>query len=118
MIKATSYEEAVSLGAETIIKDAEDKWRCYMPGEIQRPVVEAPPPAPTITAWQIRKALNQMGLRDAVEAAVAAGPQDAKDAWQYANEFERTHPLIESFAQALGKSNEDIDALFALGATL
>ena len=89
-----------------------------MPGEIQRPVVEAPPPVPTLSAWQIRKALNQMGLRDAVEAAVAAGPQDAKDAWAYANEFERGHPLIESFAQALGKTDEDIDALFALGATL
>ena len=113
-----TYEKAVALGAETVIKDADDAYRCYMPGEIQRTVVEAPTPVPSITAWQIRKALNQMGLREAVEAAVAAGSQDAKDAWQYANEFERTHPLIESFAQALGKSDEDIDALFALGATL
>ena len=118
MIEVTSQKEAESLGAEVIIKDAEDKWRCYMPGEIERPVVEAPPPVPTLSAWQIRKALNQMGLREAVEAAVAAGSHDSKDAWQYANEFERTHPLIESFAQALGKSDEDIDALFALGATL
>ena len=113
-----TYEEAVALGAETIIKDSDTEYRCYMPGEIERPVVEAPPPVPSITAWQIRKALNQMGLREAVEAAVAAGPQDAKDAWAYANEFERGHPLIESFAQALGKTDEDIDALFALGATL
>ena len=112
-----TFEKAVALGASDIFRDAEDVYRCYMPGEIQRPVVEAPP-APTLSAWQIRKALNQMGLRDAVEAAVAAGPQDAKDAWAYANEFERGHPLIESFAQALGKSDEDIDALFALGATL
>lgn len=113
-----TFEEAVALGAETIIKDGDAAYRCYMPGEIERPVVEAPPPVPTLSAWQIRKALNQMGLRDAVEAAVAAGPQDAKDAWAYANEFERSHPLIESFAQALGKSDEDIDALFTLGATL
>ena len=113
-----TFEKAVALGAETIIKDGDAAYRCYMPGEIQRPVVEPAPAVPTLSAWQIRKALNQMGLREAVEAAVAAGSQDAKDAWQYANEFERTHPLIESFAQALGKSDEDIDALFALGATL
>lgn len=113
-----SFEEAVAIGAETIIKDGDTEYRCYMPGEIERPVVEAIPPVPTLSAWQIRKALNQMGLREAVEAAVAAGPQDAKDAWAYANEFERDHYLIESFAQALGKSDEDIDALFALGATL
>lgn len=75
-----TFEKAVALGAETIVKDSDTEWRCYMPGEIQRPVVEAPPPVPSITAWQIRKALNQMGLREAVEAAVAAGPQDAKDA--------------------------------------
>ena len=33
-----TLEEAQAAGAETIIKDAEDSYRCYFPGEIQRPV--------------------------------------------------------------------------------
>ena len=35
---ATSYAEAVALGASDIFKDADDRYRCYEPGEIVRPV--------------------------------------------------------------------------------
>ena len=38
MKTAKSFEEAKTLGAETIIKDSETEWRCYFAGEIQRPV--------------------------------------------------------------------------------
>ena len=33
-----TFEEAQAAGAETIIKDAEDSYRCYFPGEIEKPV--------------------------------------------------------------------------------
>lgn len=33
-----TLEEAQAAGAETIIKDAEDSYRCYFPGEITKPV--------------------------------------------------------------------------------
>lgn len=80
--------------------------------------VAVPAPIPTVSAWQIRKGLNASGLRDAVEAAVAAADQDTQDAWQYAKEFERDHPLVKSLAAGLGKTDTEIDALFALSATL
>jgi hypothetical protein len=71
------------------------------------------------TAWQFRKALNALGLRDAVEAAIAAsGDQNIKDGWQYTSEFHRYAPLVIQFGQVLGKTGAEMDALFALAGTL
>lgn len=76
-----------------------------------------PPPA-TLTARQIRLALNQMGLRDAVEAAVAAGPRDLRDWWEYSIELHRDHPMIATMADAIGVTAEQVDALWRLGVGL
>ena len=73
---------------------------------------------PSITPWQIRKALNQLGLRDAIEQAVAGADQTTKDAWEFATEFVRTDPLIATIQAVLGKTDEEVDALFILGSTL
>lgn len=82
---------------------------------------ELPALAPPITVspWQLRKALNQLGLRAQVEQAVAdVGDQNLKDGWEFATQFVRTDPFVVSMGQALGKTDADIDALFALAATL
>lgn len=76
-------------------------------------------PAPhSVTPWQIRKALNATGLRTAVEAAVAAGPQDMKDGWEFASEVRRDDPLVAAMGAALGKSPEELDDLFLLATAL
>ena len=73
----------------------------------------------SITPWQIRKALNQLGLRSAVEAAVAASTdQDLKDGWAVATEFNRLSPFVIDIGAALGKTDAELDALFTLGAGL
>jgi hypothetical protein len=72
----------------------------------------------SISAWQIRKALNQLNLRNDVETAIASGSQDLKDAWQFASSFDYGNPLINELAIALGKDQADIDQLFMLAATL
>jgi len=80
------------------------------------------PPATTpsvVSAWQIRKALNQTGLRASVEAAVAAsGDHDLIDGWEFAGEFFRNDPLVVGMGAALGKTDAEMDALFVLAATL
>lgn len=84
-------------------------------------IQEANKPAvaiPNISPRQIRMALTQMDLRDDVEAAVAAGDQDLKDWYQFSTYFERNHPQVTAMATALGVSSTDLDALWALGATL
>jgi len=81
-------------------------------------VVPVPEPVISVTPWQIRKALNQLDLRDAVEHAVAVADQTTQDAWQYATEFVRTDPLVVNISLALSKSGEELDSLFELASSL
>lgn len=72
----------------------------------------------SISPRQIRHALNAVGLRQTVEAAIAAGSQDLKDWWEFAAQFERQHPIVVSMGAQLGQTPEQLDALFELGSTL
>lgn len=76
-------------------------------------------PPVSCTAWQIRKALNAAGLRDAVEAAVAQSTdRDLKDGWERAGEFRSNDPFVLSMGRAVGKPEQEIHDLIALAATL
>jgi len=71
------------------------------------------------SAWQMRKALNATGLRDAIEYAVAnSGDQSVKDGWEYATEFSRYDPFVVQFGVAMGKTESEMDALFTLAMSL
>lgn len=72
----------------------------------------------SVTPRQIRQALTRAALRDVVEAGVAAGDQDTKDWWEFSTEFLRDHPEVIAMGAALGKTDAEIDAIFALAATL
>lgn len=72
----------------------------------------------SVTARQFRLALNQLSLRSAIDAAVAAADQNTKDTWEYSNVFERDNPMLLAMATALGKTTEEIDAVFILASTL
>ena len=71
-----------------------------------------------VTARQIRLALSQTGLRDAVEAAIAASPRDLRDWWEFSIVVERGHPLVAAMIQAIGVTPEQADAVWRLGAGL
>jgi hypothetical protein len=75
-------------------------------------------PAIPVTPRQIRLALTAIGLRQQVEDWVQAQDIIVKDNWDYASSFERNNALIVRAATALGKTPADLDALFALAATL
>lgn len=80
------------------------------------------PPTPAVprvlTPRQIRLALSQMGYREQVEAAVAAGPLALQDAWNHALEFVRDDPDVALILAAVGATPEQADQLWTLGATL
>lgn len=80
--------------------------------------VPVAPGVQPLSPRQFRQALTAAGIRAAVEAAVAAADQDTKDWYGYATSFERNHTVLVAMATAMGKTDADIDALFALGATL
>lgn len=80
-------------------------------------IANAPPPVPqTVTPLQARRAINAAGLRAAIEAAIAAADQDAKDAWEYATVIERSNPTIAAMATGLGLTEAQIDDLFRAAA--
>lgn len=68
----------------------------------------------SVTPWQMRRALNQLGLRAMVEEAVAKGDQDVKDGWEFALEIKRDNPLLAAMAGSLRMEQGDLDNLFRL----
>lgn len=71
------------------------------------------------TPWQLRKVLNQVGLRAEVESAVAAsGDLALKDGWEYATEFRSDDAFVLSMGQSLGLTSQQVDELFVLAAAL
>lgn len=89
----------------------------YDQGSFSAPMIEAKVPA-TVTPRQIRQAMSRIGLRETVEAAVAASDQDIKDWWEFSTTFERNRPQVLMMAAALGKTSEDLDNLWLLAASL
>ncbi|ADW16369.1 hypothetical protein Despr_2419 [Desulfobulbus propionicus DSM 2032] len=80
------------------------------------------PVPPSVTMRQARLALLQAGLLTQAEAAVANMAGDAGDRarieWEYAQEIQRDWPTLTTIAGAMGLTNEEIDNLFTLAATL
>jgi hypothetical protein len=92
-----------------------DRWdgTQLLPGLPPTPQVPA-----SVTPRQIRQALTQTGLRESVESFIASQPQDVRDWWQFATEFQRDHPLVAATGQVLNKSPAELDALWILAGSL
>ena len=87
------------------------------------PPAPPPPGPPTVVRMrQARQALLQAGKLEAVEQAIAALPEPARKAaqidWEFAAEVQRSWPLVQTLAQALGMTEADLDALFTAAAAL
>jgi hypothetical protein len=79
---------------------------------------EVAPVPDSISPKQIRLALNHMGLRAEVEAAVAAADPDTRDVWEFATEIRRDDPMLSAMSASLGYSSSLVDDVFRLAATL
>lgn len=75
-------------------------------------------PIKSLTAWQVRKVLTQLGLRDSVETAVANADQATKDAWTYASSFQRDDAILNAMALTLNLTPTQLNDMFNLGVTL
>ena len=95
--------------------------RSYIDGQFIAPAPE-PTPDPRLTMTcgplQLRRALRQTGDYAAVVAALEQADEETQEAWEYASEVRRLDPMIEAMRLALGKSPEDVDAIFELAVTL
>ena len=86
--------------------------------EIDAVVADMLPLNIVVSPRQMRQALNAMNLRNDVETAVATGSQDLKDWWEYATQFEKTHPQVVQMAAELNVSDSTLTDLFVLASTL
>lgn len=84
----------------------------------------APPaPPPDLTARQLRLGLLEIGIKPAdVTAAIEQLPSPDKERaeieWEYANTFQREHPLIAVLAAHFGLSKEAVDEAWEASAAL
>lgn len=73
-----------------------------------------------VSPWQLRKALNQLGLRDAVEGLVSSSttPRDIRDGWEFAAEWREFDPTVKIMGAALNLNANDIHAIFEVASGL
>lgn len=72
-----------------------------------------------VTRRQMLTALHRVGLLATIKGAVAAsGDIELQIAFDESQEFQRNNPFLATMAAALGKTDAEVDAIFALAATL
>ena len=81
------------------------------------------PPVPSVVEMsQARLALLQAGLLDQVQTAIdamAGAPGEAaRIAWEYRSTVRRDSPLLQALATQLQLTEQQLDQLFTLAATL
>jgi len=67
-------------------------------------------------------ALLQQGLLASIQPAIDSLDEPSRSAasieWEYSQTVERNRPFVDLLSQALELTDEDLDALFTLAATL
>jgi hypothetical protein len=84
-------------------------------------IIESADPEPipsVVTMRQARLALLQTGMLAQVNAAVAAADEATKITWEFSSEVQRNNALVATLAAALSLTDQQLDNLFALAATL
>jgi predicted component of type VI protein secretion system len=111
----------------TIVASIEYIQRKYQTDQYEQlpdiPEPERPDPIPqSVTMRQARLALLQQGLLDQVDTVIDSLDEPERSAakieWEYSQTVERDRPLIQALAPGLGLTEDDLDNLFKLAATL
>ena len=71
-----------------------------------------------LTAWQMRKALDLFNLRDTVESWILTADKATQDAWNLAESFKRTDHILLGVVKLLNLTDDHVDQMFIVGATL
>ena len=75
-----------------------------------------------VTMRQARLALLQQGLLASIQPAIDSLDEPHRSGanieWEYSQTVERTRPFVLTLGEALGLTDDDLDALFELAATL
>ena len=85
--------------------------------ELDRPGTVNPVPQ-SVSIRQACQALEEAGLLDDIEAAIAAAPRTVQIDWQRATSVDRSWPTLLAVQAQMGLTDEQIDALFVRAAQL
>ena len=88
----------------------------YANGTFTLPSNVATPPL-TVTATQLRLALNADGIRSSVETAIKSLSQNVQDYYNFSPTFTQNNPAVVAIATAAGYSAAQVNALFILAGT-
>ena len=123
----------INFQTECVVMDSGDgprivKWLRAEPQPTEAEIEAAAPAALAaaaraaivpVTRRQMLTALHRAGLLATIKGAVAAsGDIELQIAFDESQEFQRDNPFLASMAQALGKTDAEVDAIFALAASL
>ena len=122
-MSAYKYTDATNAVVHVIDADGISRMSCLAetlpPDTVIEPADPLPPPVYTCSPWQIRKALNNLSLRQAVEDAVTASNDiTLKDGWEFATEFRSSDPFVVSMGASLGMTEEQTTDLIRTAGAL
>lgn len=100
----------------TIPAPVDGKWTFYKTVKFKLPPTK-------VTARQARRALLEVGLLDAVDAAIDSITDETvkkriRIDWEYATEIERNSEFVTLITEKLGMTTEQVEGLFVLANTL
>lgn len=110
--------EALFSGWSKICRD-DSTWAIVACGPTPQPTVPANVSARQIRLWLISNNISLAQIDTLINAIEDPMQREyAKVEWEFAPYIERNHPLVATFASALGLTEEQIDAGFITASTL
>lgn len=107
--RVISFKDEATQEQRAAAQEIADGWNF---DEIDRPVISCSP-------WQIRKALNQLGLRQQVEEAISASADmTLKDGWEFAIEFRSDDLFVLAMGASIGMNDEQATQFIQYASTL
>jgi hypothetical protein len=117
----TSGVKRLSDGAFIPADNGNRDWIAYQAwiatGNVPSPVVASAPAPIVVSAASLRRALDAKGWLVAVRAAVAGANPLTQELWTAASIFPIDDPMVAAVAQAIGKTPDDVLAVFQLAET-
>jgi len=119
MKKNLTMEQREALPNKALcVAQGDGLWTVYEVGDTL-PELPVPVVTPEVSRFQFKLALAQAGLLTDVETYIAGSGDDTlRLYWAEAPTFRRDHPILTAAAVLLGKTEAEIDAVFALALSL
>ena len=105
----------------TIIDDSGKETTVANNKKLEAKIIELAGPAAvpqSVTPLQMRKAIRHVGLKATVDQFLRETDEEIAEAWEYATTIERETPFVQTATTGLQMTDDQIDDLFRLAATL